>query len=74
MVPLGFQMIPTFWSAGGGGDGDGLMDWVLKAYETDRQLPYPALLVLGPFMPQEQNELFERASMLDRAAISSIAH
>ncbi len=54
-------------TAGGGGDGDGLMDWVLKAYETDRQLPYPALLVLGPFMPQEiQNELFERASMLDR--------
>jgi len=54
-------------TAGGGGDGDGLMDWVLKAYEADSYLPYRALLVLGPFMPAElQNDFMERAAALDR--------
>ncbi|MBO6561921.1 MAG: hypothetical protein JJ959_15355 [Nisaea sp.] len=54
-------------TAGGGGDGDGLMDWVLKAYESDNHLPYRALLVLGPFMPAElQNDFMERAAELDR--------
>src|SRR3546814_4001448 len=43
-----------------------MMDWVLRAYEEDRQLPYPALMVLGPFMPQEQQrELIDRAERLD---------
>lgn len=54
-------------TAGGGGDGEPVMDWVLRAYEEDQQLPYPALLVLGPFMPQEQqHEFMERADKLDR--------
>ncbi len=54
-------------TAGGGGDGEGLMEWVLRAYEYDPDLPYPALLVLGPFMAQEQQaEFIERASTLDR--------
>ncbi|HEY9548103.1 MAG TPA: glycosyltransferase, partial [Kiloniellaceae bacterium] len=53
-------------TAGGGGDGEPMMDWVLRAYEEDRQLPYPALMVLGPFMPQEQQrELIDRAERLD---------
>src|SRR3546814_3521894 len=53
-------------TAGGGGDGEPMMDWVLRAYEEDRQLPYPALKVLGPFMPQEQQrELIDRAERLD---------
>jgi len=37
-------------TVGGGGDGETIIDWVLSAYETDPNLPYPALLVLGPFM------------------------
>ena len=32
---------------GGGGDGDDLVDWVLRAYESDPLLPYPALIALG---------------------------
>ncbi|UUX48007.1 hypothetical protein NUH88_11315 [Nisaea acidiphila] len=57
-------------TAGGGGDGDGLMDWVLKAYEADDHLPYRALLVLGPFMPAElQNDFMERAAELDRVDV-----
>src|SRR5436190_11908010 len=54
-------------TTGGGGDGEALIDWVLRAYEHDRLLPYPALLVLGPFMAGEQQaEFMERASKLKR--------
>ena len=57
-------------TAGGGGDGEGLMEWVLRAYEYDPDLPYPALLVLGPFMAQEkQGDFIERASALDRVQV-----
>ena len=50
---------------GGGGDGEGLIDWVLRAYEHDRNLPHPALVVLGPFMqPERQGEFMARAAKL----------
>ena len=51
---------------GGGGDGEVMVDWVIRAYEADRQQPYPALIVLGPFMPSEtQAPFIERATVLD---------
>jgi predicted glycosyltransferase len=54
-------------TTGGGGDGEGLIDWVLRAYEHDPLLPYPALLVLGPFMqPERQAEFMDRAAKLKR--------
>jgi predicted glycosyltransferase len=54
-------------TTGGGGDGEGLIDWVLRAYEHDALLPYPALLVLGPFMqPERQTEFMNRAAKLKR--------
>ncbi len=54
-------------TTGGGGDGESLVDWVLRAYEHDPLLPYPALLVLGPFMqPERQAEFMDRASRLKR--------
>ena len=50
---------------GGGGDGEALIDLVLSAYESDRDIPYPALLVFGPFMLPEQRESFaSRAAKL----------
>ena len=46
------------------------MEWVLRAYEYDSDLPYPALLVLGPFMAQEkQAEFIERSVALDRVQV-----
>ncbi|MGH7109949.1 MAG: glycosyltransferase family protein [Stellaceae bacterium] len=52
---------------GGGGDGDGLIDLVLRAYEHDPQIPLPALLVFGPFMlPEQQAAFAERAQRLGR--------
>ena len=57
-------------TTGGGGDGDSLIEWVLRAYEHDPLLPYPALLVLGPFMHAErQREFMERAANLKRVDV-----
>jgi len=57
-------------TTGGGGDGDGLIEWVLRAYEHDPLLPYPALLVLGPFMqPERQAEFMDRAARLKRVDV-----
>lgn len=52
-------------TVGGGGDGEEIIDWVLRAYENDAHLPYPALLVLGPFMAgEQQSEFLLRAARL----------
>jgi predicted glycosyltransferase len=52
---------------GGGGDGDRLIDLVLRAYEVDPGIPLPALLVFGPFMlPEHQAAFAARAARLDR--------
>ncbi|MEM9625390.1 MAG: glycosyltransferase [Pseudomonadota bacterium] len=54
-------------TTGGGGDGDRLIDWVLSAYESDPDLPHPALLVFGPFMNQDRRLAFqERAANLKK--------
>jgi len=54
-------------TTGGGGDGEQLVEWVLRAYEHDPLLPYPALLVLGPFMqPELQAQFMARAEKLKR--------
>jgi len=61
---------------GGGGDGEGLIEWVLRAYESSEILPYPALLVLGPFMQRERRaEFLARVARLPRVeAITFDAH
>ena len=61
---------------GGGGDGEGLVDWVLRAYESDPMMPRPALIVLGPFMqPEAQAEFLDRVDRLARVdAITFDAH
>ena len=54
-------------TVGGGGDGDVLIDWTLRAYEGESQPPLNALIVLGPFMPPEVRARFrERINKLDR--------
>ncbi len=47
-------------TTGGGGDGEELIEWVLRAYENDPLLPYSALFVLGPFMQPELQEEFKK--------------
>jgi predicted glycosyltransferase len=45
-------------TAGGGGDGANLIDWVLSAYEADPHIPYGAMIVFGPFMSAAEREGF----------------
>ncbi|MHA1538256.1 MAG: glycosyltransferase family protein [Alphaproteobacteria bacterium] len=61
---------------GGGGDGEALVDWVLRAYENDDTLPIGALIVLGPFMaPELQGQFLERVKRLQNIeAITFDAH
>jgi predicted glycosyltransferase len=63
-------------TVGGGGDGEAIIDWVLSAYEADPGLPYPALVVLGPFMgSQYQADFLQRAARLPNVeAITFDAH
>ena len=52
---------------GGGGDGEALIDWVLRAYESESELPHNALIVFGPFMqPERQTEFMQRVEKLRR--------
>jgi len=55
---------------GGGGDGELMVDWVLRAYEAQTPPDLPALIVLGPFMSSEAQVGFtERANALDAIEI-----
>ena len=54
-------------TAGGGGDGEELVDWVLAAYEQDPGGLPPVLLVFGPFMlPDHQAGFVARAARLSK--------
>lgn len=44
---------------GGGGDGERLVDWVLKALEHDPEIPHRVLIVSGPFMNAERRAHFQ---------------
>lgn len=59
---------------GGGGDGEALVDWVLSAYEADPGIPYPAIVVLGPFMPPEIRASFhERSHALNNVHVMTFS-
>ncbi|MEP3667951.1 MAG: glycosyltransferase [Roseibium sp.] len=50
---------------GGGGDGVEMVDWVMRAYEARKHPLFPALIILGPFMPAASVAQFvERAEHL----------
>ena len=57
-------------TAGGGGDGVDMVDWVIRAYETDASLPYRAVIVTGPFMQaSDQQGFHERCDALENVEI-----
>lgn len=57
---------------GGGGDGAEMVDWVLRAYESGADLPWPALIMLGPFMSAHEQEAFRlRAAPLGNVHIAT---
>ncbi|MCP4769500.1 MAG: hypothetical protein GY875_24995 [Gammaproteobacteria bacterium] len=57
-------------TAGGGGDGVEMVDWVIRAYETETSLSCRAVIVTGPFMQaSEQQEFHERCEALENVEI-----
>ena len=57
-------------TVGGGGDGETLISQILKAYEVDNTIPYPALLVLGPFMKTSDRDMIhDRAQALENVEV-----
>jgi predicted glycosyltransferase len=59
-------------TAGGGGDGVEMVDWVISAYESGVELPHRAIIVTGPFMPPaEQQNFHERCDVLADVEIIS---
>ncbi len=50
---------------GGGGDGEALVDWVLRAYEQHPQLDQRAVIIFGPFLDRtRQLEFYNRIENL----------
>ena len=45
-------------TGGGGGDGEVMIDWVLRAYEEEPAIELGALVVFGPFMSEETRARF----------------
>lgn len=57
-------------TAGGGGDGTEMVDWVIRAYESDAALPQRAVIVTGPFMQaNDQQKFHDRCAALANVEI-----
>ncbi len=57
-------------TAGGGGDGIDLVDWVIRAYESGGEQPHRAIIVTGPFMSaSDQQNFHERCEDLPNVEI-----
>ena len=57
-------------TVGGGEDGVSVVDWVLRAYEEDPAIPLASVLLLGPFMAPDRQQMFrERAARLGRVDV-----
>ena len=70
VAPLDLEQPFILVTAGGGGDGVEMVDWVIRAYESAAVLRQRAIIVTGPFMqPAEQQEFHERCDALDNVEI-----
>ena len=70
VAPLNLDEPFILVTAGGGGDGVEMIDWVIRAYESDSGHPQRAIIVTGPFMPpNEQQEFHERCEALPNVDI-----
>lgn len=57
-------------TAGGGGDGVEMIDWVIRAYESGAEQPHRAVIVTGPFMSSaEIQEFHDRCDALPNVEI-----
>ena len=59
-VPLVGSAPYILVTPGGGGDGEAMVDWVIRAYEAQPDLPHCAMIVFGPFMQSEHQASFRQ--------------
>lgn len=70
LAPASYDEPFILVTAGGGGDGVEMVDWVIRAYESDDEQPHRAIIVTGPFMPAaEQQEFHDRCDVLPNVEI-----
>ena len=70
VAPVNIEDPYILVTAGGGGDGAEMIDWVISAYENDPHIPLRAIIVTGPFMqPVHQQEFYNRCETLDKVEI-----
>jgi len=70
VMPINLEQPYILVTAGGGGDGVEMVDWVIRAYESDPSLPHRAVIVTGPFMPAaDQQEFHQRCEKLGNVEI-----
>jgi len=70
--PIAMDEPFTLITAGGGGDGAEMVDWVIRAYEAGANQLKRAIIVTGPFMPPaEQQDFHERCDQLANVDIIS---
>jgi predicted glycosyltransferase len=70
VAPLDLEDPFILVTAGGGGDGVEMIDWVIRAYESGADLRHRAIIVTGPFMqPADQQEFHERCNLLHNVEI-----
>ncbi len=70
LAPVNIESPFILVTAGGGGDGEDLVDWVIAAYETDASMLHRAVIVTGPFMaPSQQQAFHDRCAAIDKIEI-----
>ena len=70
VAPVDIESPYILVTAGGGGDGEELIDWVIRAYESDSSLQQRAVIVTGPFMSQAAQQAFhERCESIEQLEI-----
>ncbi|WP_339950766.1 hypothetical protein [uncultured Albimonas sp.] len=60
-------------TTGGGGDGEGLVDWTLSAYEADPTLGPHAVIVYGPFLHAERRAEFDRRALALKGRVTALS-
>lgn len=60
-------------TTGGGGDGAGLIDWTLSAYEADPDLGPHAVMVYGPFLSSDKRAEFDRRAAALEGRVTTLS-
>ncbi|MEM7422710.1 MAG: glycosyltransferase [Pseudomonadota bacterium] len=60
-------------ATGGGGDGEPIIDWVLRAYESDPGISQRALIVYGPFLDAGARQQFDERIASLRGRVSAMS-